>query len=209
MRNILIGIILLAFLSVARGGAYDEILDSAHRSDTAAVVDLLRRGMDVNTADSTGTTLLMIAARNGNMELLGFLLENGAGVNRRNQFGDTATLLAAIKGHLAALQKLNSHGGALEPAGWTTLHYAVFGQNPDVLAWVIEQKVKLDYRAPNGQTALMLAAKLGNREFVRLLVDADADMDLADFEGQTAIGLARKGGHTEVAAYLKSVGAVE
>lgn len=209
MRKLLIRLCLVFSVGLAHGGAYEDILNAAEKSENATVVDLLRRGMDVNSADPSGNTLVMIAARNANLELLDFLLNNRAGVNRRNRFGDTAMLLAAVKGSLAAMRLLSEHGGELEPGGWSALHYAVFGQNQDLLAWVIAQKPKLDARAPNGQTALMLASKIGNLEFVRMLVDADADMDLADYDGATAVSLARKAGHLAVADYLHSVGAVE
>ena len=209
MRNSLLIIGLLLFCGLARGGAYEEILDAAEKNQSEAVVDLLKRGMDVNTADPAGNTLLMIAARNDNPELINFLLANRAGVNRRNRFGDTACLLATVKGHLAVLQLLHANGCQIEPGGWSTLHYAVFGENVDVLAWVIAQRPKLDARAPNGQTALMLAAKKGSLSFVRLLVDADADIDLADFDGKTAIALSKVAGPQAVTEYLRSVGAVE
>lgn len=209
MRKLLAGLVFLFFAGSGIGGAYDEILEAAERSDSVAVIALLQRGMDVNTADPAGNSLLMIAARNGNLELLEFLLKNRAGVNRRNRFGDTALLLATVKGSLDAVKLINQHGGLLEPGGWSALHYAVFAPNPELLAWVVAQKPKLDSRAPNGQTALMLAAKLGNLEYVKLLIESDADMDLSDYEGASALMLAKKGGHNEVAAYLRSVGAVE
>ncbi len=200
---------LLFFVGTVQAGAYEEILGAVEKNESEVVFSLLKRGMDVNTTDPAGNTLLMIATRNGNLDLVRFLLSNKAGVNRRNRFGDTASLLAAVKGNLPALQLLHASGGQLAPGGWSALHYAVFGEDPEVLAWVIAQQPKLDARAPNGQTALMLAAKAGKLAFVKLLIDADADMDLADFEGGTAIGMASKAGHSEIVDYLRSVGAVE
>lgn len=209
MRKLLVVLALVAATGSARGGAYEDILDAAERGDTAAVVNLIKRGMDVNTADQTGNSLSMIAARSGNLELLDFLLNNRAAVNRRNRFGDTAALLAAANGQFEALKLVNERGAQLEPGGWSALHYAVFGKSPELLAWVIARKPKLDARAPNGQTALMLAAKLGNLDYVEKLIDADADMDLADYDGATALTLARKAGHKEIADFLLESGAVE
>jgi len=67
----------------------------------------------------------------------------------------------------------------------------------------------VDARAPNGQTALMLAAANGHLEAVRLLVDADADMALTDPEGRTARALALRSANTDIADYLRSEGAPE
>lgn len=209
MRNILIAIVFITIAGWAHAGAYDDILEAADKNETAAVVDLLKRGMDVNTADRAGTTLLMIAARNGNLGLLQTLLNNRASINRRNQFGDSALLLAAINARFDAAKLLMETGAELNPSGWTPLHYAVFGGNSEILGLLIARGAKLDARAPNGQTALMVAVKLDKLNLVKMLIDADADMDLADYEGVSALQLAKKLGLTEIAAYLRKVGAVE
>ncbi len=209
MRKLLIGMFLLFFHGFAAGGVYDEILDAAERGDSAAVVGLLQRGMDVNTVDREGNTLLMISARTENLELMKFLLANGAAINRRNRFGDTALLLAAIKGSVPGVDLLYKGGAQLEPGGWSALHYSVFSESLELLGWLVKNGVKLDARAPNGQTALMLAAKQGRLAQVKQLVDADADMDLEDFEGKSALSLAKAAGHDEIVSFLKASGAVE
>lgn len=209
MRNLLIALVFITFVGWAHAGAYDDILEAAGKNETAAVVDLLKRGMDVNTADRAGTTLLMIAARNGNLDLLQTLLNNRASVNRRNQFGDTALLLAALNARFDAAKLLMEKGAEVNPSGWTPLHYAVFGGNPEILGLLIARGAKLDARAPNGQTALMVAVKLGKLNLVKMLIDADADMDLADHESVSALQLAKKLGQKEIADYLRKVGAVE
>ncbi|MBI5898120.1 MAG: ankyrin repeat domain-containing protein [Rhodocyclales bacterium] len=209
MRNLLIGLFFVLLSGLAAGGVYDDILDAAERGDSEAVVGLLQRGMDVNTADRDGNTLLMISARTENLELMRFLVSNRAAVNRRNRFGDTALLIAAIKGSVGGVDLLHKSGAQLEPGGWSALHYSVFSDSFELLDWLVKNGAKLDARAPNGQTALMLAAKQGKLVHVKHLIDADADMDLEDFDGKSALALARSGGHEEVVGYLKSAGAVE
>lgn len=209
MRNVLIAISFILLTGWVHAGAYDDILHAVEKNETAAVVDLLKRGMDVNTADRAGTTLLMIAARNGNLDLLQTLLNNRASINRRNQFGDSALLLAALNARFDAAKLLMEKGAEVNPSGWTPLHYAVFGGNPEILGLLIARGANLDARAPNGQTALMVAVKLGKLDLVTMLIDADADMDLTDQDGVSALQLARKLGHKEIANYLRKVGAVE
>lgn len=206
----LIALILGLTLSLtASAGIYDDILVAAEKDDTAQVVDLLKRGMDVNTVDPSGSTLLVIASRNGNVDLLEFLLRNRANILKRNKYGDSAIMLAALRGHVAIVQKLLDAGADVGHAGWNALHYAAFNGRTDILRLMTKGKAALDAKAPNGQTALMLAAGAGHLEAVRVLVDADADMDLDDGTGRTALKLAKNGRHADVAEYLKASGAVE
>ena len=44
-------------------GAYDDMLTAMKQNDVPQVMRLLQRGMDVNTSDQAGNTLLMMAAR--------------------------------------------------------------------------------------------------------------------------------------------------
>jgi ankyrin repeat protein len=125
MRNLLISCFLTVCCSIAHAGAYEDILSAAGNDDTATVTSLLQRGMDVNTADRSGNTLLMIASRNGNLALMKSLIAARANVNRRNQHGDTALLLAALKPAPEAARLLVENGADLNPSGWTPLHYSI------------------------------------------------------------------------------------
>ncbi len=200
---------LLALVRPAWSGVYEDILVAARDNRTDLVVDLVRRGLDPNTSDPSGTTLLMYAASNGNDALIDFLLRNRANVLKYNQYGDTALALAALRGYPAIVRRLLDAGADLTGPGWSALHYAAFAGQLEVMRLLLARKLDLDRRAPNRQTALMLAARHGHRQVVELLIEADADMDLTDADGQSAMSLARKSGNTEIADYLKRQGAVE
>lgn len=210
-RSVLLLVALLAFaqapLSVS--GVHDDILVAARDNRTEAVIRLVQRGMDPNTSDANGTTLLMYSARHGNLDLAEFLLNGKANVRATNRYGDTAASIAALGGHLQMVQRLVEAGAELAGPGWNPLHYAAFAGHAEVVRYLVSMKAPLDDRAPNGQTALMLAARNGHLEVVRLLIDADADMDLEDGDGNTALGIARKAGNRDIAEYLRSEGAFE
>lgn len=194
----------------AIAGLYDDILVAAAKDDTAQVIDLLKRGMDVNTSDPTGNTLLMIAARNGNEQLLEFLLRNRANTLKINKFGDSALMMAAYRGHGAIVGRLLATGSAdTRRNSWNALHYAAYAGHVDIVRQLARQQGDLDAVAPNGQTALMLAAKAGKLDAVKALVDADADIDLEDYDGKSAIMLAEAAGHSDVVEYLREEGAFE
>lgn len=50
--------------------------------------------IDLNSADASGDTALLLAARQGNVEVSAILLNNGADVSRANKEGETALSLA-------------------------------------------------------------------------------------------------------------------
>lgn len=207
--SLAIGLLALAHAPASFPGAYEDILVAARDDRAEVVIGLVRRGMDPNTSDADGSTLLMYAARHGNPELMEFLLKSRANVRKKNRYGDTAASLAALGGHLQMVRRLVEAGAELAGPGWNPLHYAAFGGHAEVVRYLISMQAPLDDRAPNRQTALMLAARNGHLDVVRLLVDADADMDLEDGEGNTALGIARKAGNRDVADYLESEGAFE
>ena len=77
MKNMRSVISAAAFIGlVALGGVvraaptYDDLIQAAESGDRATVDKLIGRGMDVNSVDKQGNTLLMLAARNGNLELI-------------------------------------------------------------------------------------------------------------------------------------------
>ncbi len=187
----------------ALAGVYEEILQAANTNETAKVVELLRRGMDVNTVDYQGNTLLMIAARNNNVELTRFLLENRANPERRNPYGDTALMLAAMRGHKEIVALMLMHRPELNHSGWTALHYAAFSGHADILALLIAAGANVDLLAPNRFSPLMLAARNGHLAAVRVLVGAKADLSIRTEPEGTALDIARKAGHEDVAAFLE------
>ena len=176
----------LGLNGAALAGAYDDILSAAQNGRVDVVLDLVARGMDVNTTDADGSTLLLIAARGDNQKLVEALLHNRASVIKRNRFGDTALHVAASQGHAACVALLLAAGSETDPAGWTALHYAAYAGHTATVELLIAKGAKLDARAPNGRTALMLAAQNDHAGVSLALLRAGADTELQDYDGKTA-----------------------
>lgn len=194
------------FATPAIAGIYDDILRAANLNDTTTVVDLLRRGMDVNTADSQGNTLMMIAVREKNLELVRFLLENRANSQRRNRYGDTAMMVAALQGSEDIVRLMLEKKVNPNQTDWNALHYAAFENRDKVVALLLAGGADVNAPAPNGSTPLMLAAKRGHLETVRLLVGANADINHIDLDEGTALDMARKAGHHDIYDFLRNAG---
>ena len=206
MHKLLICLIVAGVIgsAPAQAGVYEEILDAASNGKTGEVIGLLRKGLDVNTTDRDGTSLLAIAARTGNLELLGFLLDNHGSLERSNRYGDTPLLLAVSQNHGEVVRRLVKAGANINPAGWTPLHYAIYGNRLDLAQFLVEHGAKLDLRAPNGRTALMLATQQAQLDTVRWLVSSGADLSAKDYEGKSALDIAREKGQTEIVIFLQA-----
>lgn len=188
--------------SVARAGAYDDLLTAMNQNDVPQVMSLLQRGMDVNTSDKSGNTLLIMAARNGEEQILDYLLTNRANVLKINKYGDSALMLAALNGHLPAVTRLVAAKSDLNPKGWTPLIYATFNNRVEVMRFLLASGADVDAQALNGMTALMVAARNGHLEAVKLLLAHGAKQELKNHEGLTAQALAISAQNSDIARLL-------
>lgn len=191
----------------AAAGVYDDILFAANQSNTNQVVDLLRRGMDINTTDPQGNTLLIIAVRENNFELAKFLLENRANPYKRNRYGDSALMIAALQGLDEIVKLMIERKVEVNQPGWNALHYAAIENRSVIVKMLLSAGADVNALAPNRQTALMLAAKRGQIDSVRLLIDANADLNLVDSVEGSALEMATKANHRDVADLLRKSGA--
>ena len=67
---------------MVHAGVYDDLLKAIEDNETQTVTSILERGMDVNTVDKSGNSLLMLAVEKGNAELVRFLINHRAQIGR-------------------------------------------------------------------------------------------------------------------------------
>jgi uncharacterized protein len=203
--------VLLSFISVscpASGQSLEEIFKATRADDSKTVAGLLDRGMDPNSTDKEGYTLLMIAAQQGYSDLVRLLLAHKATVDRRSPFGDTALLMGSLKGHLEVVELLVGAGAQVDrEGGWTPLGYAAFGGDPALVRFLLSKGADKNAVQPNGYTPLMLAVRNGHSGAARELLYADADFDYMAPDGETALSLARRGKDPAIAQLLEQAGA--
>ena len=116
-------------------------------------------------------------------------------------------MMAAFRGHLDTVKLLHSRGAVLEAPGWTPLHYASFNGNTAVVKYLLDNRVDIDARAPNGATALMFASRGGHMETAKLLIWQVADVTIETDRGETAYMWAMESKNTDIAKLLQQAGA--
>lgn len=185
----------------------DDLFRAVDTNNVSEVRSLIDRGMDANSTNAQGRTLLMQAAWEGHTEIVQVLVDKRARLNVRNPNGETAIMLAAMRGNLAIVEFLYSKGAEINHAGWTPLHYCAWEGKTDVCRFLVARKADVNARAPNDATPLMMASRQGAQDVVRLLLANGANPNLENDRGMTAMQFALKAGNTDIAEILKKAGA--
>lgn len=144
---------------------------------TATVKTLLGRGAspDARAAGQNGTTLLMIAAGNGNVALTIVLLAAGANVNATDDRGVTALMVAVD-----------------QPDTWREAKDRSVDRRLACINALLAAGADVNARDAAGWTALMFASQYNyyDAPYVRALLASSADVNAADAKGRTALMVA-------------------
>ncbi|XP_074938875.1 M-phase phosphoprotein 8 [Phalacrocorax aristotelis] len=129
---------------------------------------------NLDQEDSSGMTLVMLAAAGGHDDLLRVLIRKGAKVNGRQKNGTTALIQAAEKNFLTTV------------------------------AILLEAGAYVNMQQSSGETALMKACKRGNSDIVRLMIESGADCNILSKHQNTALHFAKQCNNILVYEQLKS-----
>lgn len=196
LRNILF--LFVIFHGHSFAGTYDDLIKAGRMGDTATLTALFQRGVDPNSTDISGNTLLTIAANEGHTELVRLLIANKAKLNARNLNGETALQLAAYRGYEPIVHMLLAAGASTDTPGWPPLIYAIIAKQETIARALLTAGASPDAIASNGQTALMFAIEQISPSLVSLLIEAGANPDISTPRGETAYSLALKSQDNEI-----------
>ena len=198
----------LVFLlpALALAGAYEDMEEALIRGNGPGAIALLKRGMDINTVDRNGNTLLMQAVVRDVPELVDFLLKSRARLNARNSNGETALSLAAFHGRQVYVQHLVEAGAETNFFGWPPLIYAAYNGHLAVVDYLLAHGAEINGKAENGMTALFFAARFGHKSIVETLLKKGADPTIINDRGETAVDWALKSENTDIADLLRTAG---
>ncbi|XP_059540141.1 M-phase phosphoprotein 8 isoform X7 [Myotis daubentonii] len=129
---------------------------------------------NLDQEDSSGMTLVMLAAAGGQDDLLRLLIRKGAKVNGRQKNGTTALIHAAEKNFLTTV------------------------------AILLEAGAFVNVQQSSGETALMKACKRGNLDIVRLVIECGADCNILSKHQTSAMYFAKQCNNVLVYDLLKN-----
>jgi len=169
-------VVLFAFLA-ATVNAQESLIDLIKAGRHDAAMDAIASA-DVNAAGPDGSTALMYATYNVDIDLVRALLDAGARADITNQYGATP---------LAEAVKLD---------------------NEELVGILLDAGADPDSPNLDNQTALMLASYIGNLDIADKLIDAGADVNAIEtFRHQTALMWAAAENHPDVVDLLIANGA--
>lgn len=168
-----------------------------NRDATAALV------CEATIQNLTGWSPLMVAAANGDADLVHELVEHSYGLLTRRK--ETALMVAVKGGSLPCVRLLaKAEAKKQDINGTTALMLAVILRNHPIAEVLMPFEAGM--QDVNGMTALMIAAQLGDVDMVRLLANHEATLQTnsscIDGAGWTAMMYAAREGHCEVVAIL-------
>ncbi len=174
--------VLLAGASMMRRPPRSTLLDAAESGDHAAAMRLVSaKGANVNATGADGSTAIMYAAANGDLELVRALIKAGANVKLKNQFGTSALTEAAIIGSapiIDALLKAGADPNFKTPDGETPLMAAARSGKVDAAKALLAAGADINAKETwGGQSALMWAAAQSQADMVKFLASKDANLN--------------------------------
>src|ERR1700731_953145 len=171
-----IGVLLAGTSMLVAADSTTTLLDAAESGDHTAAMRLVSaKGPNVNATEADGSTAIMYAAANGDLELVRALIKAGANVKLKNQFGTSALTEAAIIGSAPVIDALLKAGA--DP----------------------------NFKNPTGETPLMAAARSGRVDAAKALLDAGADINAKEsWGGQSAIMWASAECQADMVKFLAS-----
>jgi ankyrin repeat protein len=186
-------------------GSHDDALSAASMGDEKELASLIQRGLDPDTVDAQGNTLLILAAREGHTAAVEALVSRRARLDYRNPAGDSALMLAVLRGHEDTARALLKAGAAVAHDGWAPLHYAAFEGRDRLIEPILAAGADVNIPAPNKATALMLAARNGHIKVVRrLLALPQTDLNALNDAGLSADAWALQNNNTDIAELIEA-----
>jgi ankyrin repeat protein len=157
------------------------LVDAVKSGNRTAALALIEQRVNVNAAESDGTTALHWAVHHNDLDLAQRLVRAGANAKTKNDFNATPMSEAATVGNAAMIELLLKAGADVESPnadGQTALMVVSRTGNVEAARVLIRNGANVNAKEQwREQTALMWAAAQNQPAIVKLLVENGADVN--------------------------------
>jgi hypothetical protein len=195
----------LLFAAVSQAANPSDWWVNIANDRASQVRTMLARGANPNELSPKGQTALTHAIREGAWNVYDVLLSSRkTDLNATNINRETALMYLAILGETKRAQNLIKRGAEVNRLGWTPLQYAASKGKLETARMLVANKALVNAPAPDGTTALMMAAYAGSDEVVRFLLREGADPTMQNLNQRSAADWARVANHGKLADALEA-----
>ncbi|XP_008591734.1 PREDICTED: kinase D-interacting substrate of 220 kDa isoform X1 [Galeopterus variegatus] len=187
-----------------------SVINYVEEENIPALKALLEKCKDVDERNECGQTPLMIAAEQGNLEIVKELIKNGANCNLEDLDNWTALISASKEGHIHIVEELLKCGVNLEHrdmGGWTALMWACYKGRTEVVELLLSHGANPSVTGLYSVYPIIWAAGRGHADIVHLLLQNGAKVNCSDKYGTTPLVWAARKGHLECVKHLLAMGA--
>ncbi|XP_070430620.1 kinase D-interacting substrate of 220 kDa isoform X12 [Equus przewalskii] len=187
-----------------------SVINYVEEENIPALKALLEKCKDVDERNECGQTPLMIAAEQGNLEIVKELIKNGANCNLEDLDNWTALISASKEGHVHVVEELLKYGANVEHrdmGGWTALMWACYKGRTEVVELLLSHGANPSVTGLYSVYPIIWAAGRGHADIVHLLLQNGAKVNCSDKYGTTPLVWAARKGHLECVKHLLAMGA--
>ena len=167
-----------------------DLVDLVRSGDLQHVEDFLStHHIDLNQVTTSSVSPLMVACKNGHLEIVELLLQKGAHMNFENKRHETALMAAAEGGNVEVVNLLLEHGADTSTGGDKTALSLACEQGSVEVVKVLLTKIKFftkmitrdiecfGWNFEYTHSPLSIAVEHGNIELVKWFLEGSADVD--------------------------------
>lgn len=176
------------------GNLYKKAMKSLGKSPSSSPHGDLEK--QFQELEGLGATPLFHAVARKHAATAMILLEARASPRAKLSYGWPVVIAAVAVGNTNLMAEMEKRGASLQTlearSGMTLLHYAVYGQRPEMLSFLIERGLSVNATNRLGMTPLHLAIAIRKLPMVEFLATNGADLTITSARGDTALDLALK-----------------
>lgn len=168
--------------------------------------------IDINASDkySIGWTALVLAVKEGDLNLTKYLISQGANLHIKDYSGKNVLMFSAENGHLEVLKYLLSKGADIyalsEYTKQTILMRVAIEGHLDITDYLVSRGADIHAKDNTGKNVLMFSAEHGHLELVKYYVSKGISPHSVTYYKKTALMYAVENRHLDVVKYLVSLG---